>query len=98
MDDLLAKDGNQQNVTDSASNASKKSIRTLILGLTGGVFLSGVALLVPFVIPALRKIALPFVPTTEEQVKNVVYFLQKKRGNLIDLGSGDGRLVRSLLQ
>lgn len=50
----------------------------------------------PFISPALRKITLPFVPATENQIKNILSVLPKNKANknrLLDIGSGDGRIV-----
>lgn len=47
----------------------------------------------PFVSPAFRKICLPYVPATHQQIKNVIRALSGRSGSLIDLGSGDGRIV-----
>lgn len=47
----------------------------------------------PFVSPALRKFCLPYIPATNEQIKNVLIALKGKHGTIIDLGSGDGRIV-----
>lgn len=54
------------------------------------------AVAVPFTFPAFRKICLPYVPATDAQVKNILRCLKNRRGNMIDLGSGDGRIVRHL--
>lgn len=51
------------------------------------------AICAPFVLPALRKICLPYVPATTIQVSNVIKALRGRNGQLIDLGSGDGRIV-----
>ena len=51
------------------------------------------AITTPFLSPALRKICLPFVPATETQIKNIFEALGSQKGKLIDLGSGDGRIV-----
>lgn len=48
----------------------------------------------PFVTPALRRIVLPYVPATTQQVENIFLGLKGRSGTLIDLGSGDGRIVR----
>lgn len=48
---------------------------------------------IPFVSPAFRKICLPYVPATNQQVQNVLQALKGRSGSLIDLGSGDGRIV-----
>lgn len=47
----------------------------------------------PFVSPALRKYCLPYIPATDTQIENVLKALSGKSGKLIDLGSGDGRIV-----
>ncbi|XP_072759717.1 ATP synthase subunit C lysine N-methyltransferase isoform X2 [Anoplolepis gracilipes] len=47
----------------------------------------------PFISPAFRKICLPYVPATHQQVKNIIRALNGRSGSLIDLGSGDGRIV-----
>ncbi|XP_028833901.1 protein N-lysine methyltransferase FAM173B [Denticeps clupeoides] len=47
----------------------------------------------PFVAPALRRVCLPFVPATPAQVENVLKALQARSGSLVDIGSGDGRIV-----
>lgn len=48
----------------------------------------------PFVSPALRRVCLPYVPATTSQVNNVLLALRGRHGSLLDLGSGDGRIVR----
>ncbi len=54
---------------------------------------------VPFVTPALRRHVLPYVPATEQQMHNVhaavsqVYAPTPHTARLIDMGSGDGRVV-----
>ncbi len=65
----------------------------VLLGVTGGVFVGVCALATPFISPALRKVCLPYVPATTRQVDNVMSLLQGRSGTLIDLGSGDGRIV-----
>jgi hypothetical protein len=51
-------------------------------------------LAIPFVTPALRRVCLPYVPATVGQVNNVVEALRRcPSGPMIDLGSGDGRVV-----
>ena len=51
---------------------------------------------VPFVSPALRKHVLPYVPATDLQLENITTAARATLGNaerLVDLGSGDGRVV-----
>ena len=68
----------------------------IILGVTGAAAVGIVLVTTPFVTPALRKICLPYVPATERQVANIVRMAQTAKGQgstLVDLGSGDGRVV-----
>lgn len=83
------------------TNASKSPgwIGLALAGVTGGaaVILSVVA--APFVAPALRKVCLPYVPASDAQVNNVLAALKTLRAkSLIDLGSGDGRIVIAAVQ
>jgi hypothetical protein len=64
---------------------------------------------IPFVTPAMRKHPLPYIPATTNQIKNIwkalaayskhtngippIQSTPQKRIKLIDLGSGDGRIV-----
>ncbi|XP_011299873.1 protein FAM173B [Fopius arisanus] len=64
-----------------------------LISLTGGIGVALSVICIPFVSPALRRICLPYVPATSQQVENVLQALKGRTGNLIDLGSGDGRLV-----
>ena len=66
----------------------------LILGISGVSFFGVYAVATPFLLPALRRICLPFVPATDTQVRNVFSALRGRSGTLIDIGSGDGRIVR----
>lgn len=65
----------------------------VILGFSGVFFVGIYAATAPFLLPALRKICLPFVPATTQQVKNVFTALSGRRGSMIDIGSGDGRIT-----
>ncbi|KYM93690.1 hypothetical protein ALC62_15676, partial [Cyphomyrmex costatus] len=59
----------------------------------GGIATAISVVCYPFVSPAFRKICLPYVPATRQQIKNVIRALNDRSGSLIDLGSGDGRIV-----
>ena len=70
----------------------------------GSVALAFSIAAIPFVTPALRKHTLPYVPATDKQLDNVfktIDFIRKSSkiskpassSTLIDLGSGDGRIV-----
>lgn len=65
------------------------------IAVTGCGALGILAVAAPFVSPAFRKICLPYVPATDAQVRNVLSVLcrRTRRSALVDLGSGDGRIV-----
>ncbi|CAF1421981.1 unnamed protein product [Adineta steineri] len=77
-----------------------KTFGRILLGIFGGVGLT--VLCIPFVTPALRRHALPYVPATREQLDNIFNLLKqystKQRRHLVDLGSGDGRIVFEAVQ
>ena len=75
---------------------SSKLAGKVLLGVTGAAAVGLVLVTTPFVTPALRKICLPYVPATERQITNVLHMAQGVKGQgskLVDLGSGDGRVV-----
>lgn len=71
--------------------------RALVFGICGTTFVGVCALTIPFISPAFRKICLPYVPATTTQVANVLKALNGRKGRLLDIGSGDGRIVRALV-
>ncbi|CAL1286188.1 unnamed protein product [Larinioides sclopetarius] len=71
----------------------KKLFGYAVVGAFGTVAVGLMIGSIPFVMPAFRRICLPFVPATDNQVRNVISLLKKRKGNVIDLGSGDGRIV-----
>ena len=68
-------------------------------GLVGGAALAITTICVPFVLPALRRVCLPFVPATTAQLEHVSRALESGASSraqlprLLDIGSGDGRVV-----
>ncbi|XP_057566157.1 ATP synthase subunit C lysine N-methyltransferase isoform X3 [Hippopotamus amphibius kiboko] len=76
-----------------ANSLRKSSWGFLFTGIVGGMLVAVYAVATPFITPALRRICLPFVPATTKQVENVVKMLRGRRGPLVDIGSGDGRIV-----
>ncbi|KAL3270752.1 hypothetical protein HHI36_021277 [Cryptolaemus montrouzieri] len=82
---------------DSYSNEKKSQISTntgrVIIGITGGIALGVTLVCSSFISPAFRKYCLPYIPATDQQVKNVLIALKGRKGNVLDLGSGDGRIV-----
>ena len=82
------------NDSDTLSTGHKpKNVGKWVLGVTGLSLAGIVAISSSFVTPALRKICLPYVPATTRQVTNVMHMLEGRSGKVVDLGSGDGRLV-----
>ncbi|XP_045298097.1 ATP synthase subunit C lysine N-methyltransferase isoform X5 [Leopardus geoffroyi] len=76
-----------------ASGLKKSSWGFFLTGIVGGTLVAVYAVATPFLTPAFRKICLPFVPATTKQIANVVKMLHCRRGSLVDIGSGDGRVV-----
>ncbi|KAK3923540.1 ATP synthase subunit C lysine N-methyltransferase [Frankliniella fusca] len=70
----------------------------VVAGITGGAALALSVICLPFVSPALRRVCLPYVPATTSQVNNVLRALRGRSGRMVDLGSGDGRIVLSAAQ
>nr|XP_014427130.2 protein FAM173B isoform X4 [Pelodiscus sinensis] len=71
----------------------KRNWGLFVTGIVGGTLVVLYAVVTPFITPALRKICLPFVPATSTQIENVLKMLQHRSGSLVDIGSGDGRIV-----
>ncbi|XP_064455364.1 ATP synthase subunit C lysine N-methyltransferase-like [Ornithodoros turicata] len=74
--------------------------RTSLIGklalLASGAGAFGIcAVALPFISPAFRRICLPYVPATDTQIRNIASVLRKRQTkvNIVDLGSGDGRVV-----
>lgn len=82
----------------SQPKAMTKSAKFLIFA-TGGVGIGLSVVCASFVAPAFRRICLPYVPATSEQVANVLKFLPRNAPSqrLLDIGSGDGRIVIGML-
>ncbi|XP_017781383.1 PREDICTED: protein FAM173B [Nicrophorus vespilloides] len=79
-----------------STNKSPTKLTTtgkILIGISGGVAIGLSLICAPFVSPALRKFCLPYIPATDVQIKNVLTALGKREGKLLDLGSGDGRIV-----
>ncbi|XP_076972959.1 ATP synthase subunit C lysine N-methyltransferase isoform X2 [Tamandua tetradactyla] len=76
-----------------ANSLKKRNWGFLFTGIVGGSLVALYAVATPFITPALRKICLPFVPATPKQIENVLTMLRCRKGSLVDIGSGDGRIV-----
>ena len=59
----------------------------------GGVGVGILVLALPFVTPAFRRFVLPYVPATPVQMESVLGYMRGRTGKVVDLGSGDGRVV-----
>ncbi|XP_066251519.1 ATP synthase subunit C lysine N-methyltransferase [Euwallacea similis] len=83
------------NSTSSSSNARFHLSTTgkIMVGITGGVAISLTIICAPFVSPAFRKHCLPYIPATNQQLANILNALKGRKGTLLDIGSGDGRIV-----
>ncbi|XP_048580315.1 ATP synthase subunit C lysine N-methyltransferase isoform X2 [Nematostella vectensis] len=77
--------------TKSLHTSRSSVVGKVILGVTGAAVVGLVAVTTPFVLPALRKVCVPYVPATDKQIVNVLRMCRP--GTLVDLGSGDGRVV-----
>ncbi|XP_013103453.1 ATP synthase subunit C lysine N-methyltransferase [Stomoxys calcitrans] len=78
---------------DSIPKTMTMSAKCLIFA-TGGIGIGLSVICASFVAPAFRRICLPYVPATTEQISNVLKFLPRNSPNrLLDIGSGDGRIV-----
>jgi hypothetical protein len=61
--------------------------------VVGGTACGLLSLSFPFVLPALRRYCLPYVPATPIQIEKILRVLKGSHGRVVDLGSGDGRVV-----
>lgn len=78
---------------NEVKETKKSPLGIMATAVLGGSLVALYAVAAPFVAPALRKVCLPFVPATTAQVENVLRVLQSRSGTLVDIGSGDGRIV-----
>ncbi|XP_058813853.1 ATP synthase subunit C lysine N-methyltransferase [Topomyia yanbarensis] len=86
----LESPGSKSNVPKTRSISGK-----ILIALTGGIGVGLSIVCYPFVAPALRKHCLPYVPATTKQIENVLLSVRAASGGskLLDIGSGDGRIV-----
>nr|XP_020453419.1 protein FAM173A-like isoform X2 [Monopterus albus] len=65
--------------------------------IAAGTGLAVYAMWVGILQPGFRKVPLrlqvPYIPASKGQVDNVMILLRGRKGGLVDLGSGDGRIV-----
>jgi hypothetical protein len=92
--------GAMENFSENSINKQKSdsSLGKILAGISGLSAVGISILCFPFISPGFRKIALPFLPATDNQIKNILSVLPKNpaiKKKLIDIGSGDGRIVIS---
>ncbi|XP_007427615.1 protein FAM173B [Python bivittatus] len=80
-------------LTIADEDSNKRNWGILLPGIAGGTLVALYSVAIPFIVPALRKHCLPFVPATSKQIENVLIMLKGRNGILVDIGSGDGRIV-----
>ncbi|XP_044151065.1 ATP synthase subunit C lysine N-methyltransferase isoform X1 [Bufo gargarizans] len=97
MPHFISSGSTSEELSLNSNSENKKTKRwgLVATGFVGGTLLTLYAVATPFVLPALRKICLPYVPASETQVENVLKMLQFRSGTVVDIGSGDGRIVIS---
>lgn len=85
------------NGLDDRLNCNKSRIGLVVGSAFGITGIALVALTTPFILPALRRHCLPYVPATNRQLSNLSRAFKrhgKKGDSFLDIGSGDGRLCR----
>lgn len=90
----ICKQISEEGLKSKRPKLSKTGKIVLGIGAATAAVVYGVA--IPFVLPGFRRICLPFVPATDTQINAVITCLKGRRGSLIDLGSGDGRIVHQI--
>ncbi|KAM9745576.1 adenine nucleotide translocase lysine N-methyltransferase [Menidia menidia] len=88
---------------DDTPNEAFAELNTRPLGgwgvaqIAAGTGLAVYAMWVGILQPGFRKVPLrlqvPYIPASKAQVNNVMTLLRGRKGGLVDLGSGDGRIV-----
>lgn len=86
----------QQGLKSQQPKLSAAGKTVLAIGGIVAVVIYGVA--IPFVLPGFRRICLPYVPATEQQINNILACLRGRSGTLVDLGSGDGRIIMAVMK
>ncbi|XP_051244126.1 adenine nucleotide translocase lysine N-methyltransferase isoform X2 [Dicentrarchus labrax] len=88
---------------DEAPDEASEELRTRHIGgwgvaqIAAGTGLAVYAMWVGILQPGFRRVPLklqvPYTPASKAQVGNVMTLLRGRKGGLVDLGSGDGRIV-----
>ena len=85
-------------ISSSGSSKQLKRQPFIVKLFMGTVGLAGIGLSIgsiPFILPGFRRICLPFVPASDAQLYSILNIIKTRKptGSVIDLGSGDGRIV-----
>ena len=94
----MEKENSFEVLTVSSETNAQNEKSKFGLALLGTVAASAVALVAittPFVVPAFRKVCLPYVPATPKQINNILSALPNKHSvvKVAEIGSGDGRVA-----
>ena len=72
----------------------------VMVGAFAGATIVSFSMMSSFVAPAFRRYCIPYVPATPSQMDNILLAMKQsglpKTAKIIDLGSGDGRVVLSI--
>lgn len=82
-----------QSKLDTKPQSRLSPLGKVLIFTTGGLAVGVSIICIPFVAPAFRKVCLPYVPATTDQLAGVTAALKGRSGKLLDVGSGDGRIV-----
>lgn len=98
---MISNEGDKQlaQISTSPSPVPKSLSLTakFLIGASGGIAIGLTVVCASFVAPAFRRVCLPYVPATSEQIRNVLSLLPgNAKGRLLDIGSGDGRIVMAI--
>ncbi|KER24202.1 hypothetical protein T265_08091 [Opisthorchis viverrini] len=97
---------NELTISDSNSGKQVHPYRWGVISGCGLTVACVTYTLSAFIAPAFRRVCLPFVPATPVQLDNIAKILLAQRksacsstlGPIVDLGSGDGRVLINLMQ
>jgi len=92
-----SRNGGSSNGGSGNVSSTTRRVGLIATGVLCGSLVALYAAAAPFVAPALRRVCLPFVPATPAQVDAVLGALRTRSGPLVDIGSGDGRIVRVVI-
>jgi hypothetical protein len=105
MADLEAVTGSQNTVRDRDEDDTYRTRRyggLVSLGVIGVLAVTINVVAIPFLTPALRRLGVPFIPATRKQLACILRQLKTESGkenpSMVDLGSGDGRVVVAAAQ